>query len=192
VADALELVLRTGRRSGEVCGIQTKELVERAGVLWVEIPPERMKAGKAHSAPLVGRAREIVGARMLTGSPFSFARRQREGNEPRAIEQKVLGVEVYAHAGRSKAAAYAQKRVCPVRDWAPHDLRRTARTLLAELGCPFEVGEAILAHRLPGVAGVCNRAGYEAQKIEWLGKLGDHLDALAASHNVVSMNRRAA
>jgi hypothetical protein len=39
---------------------------------------------------------------------------------------------------------------------------------------------------------VCNRAGYEAQKIEWLGKLGDHLDALAASHNVVSMNRRAA
>jgi len=192
VADALELVLRTGLRSGEVCGIQTKELVERAGVLWVEIPPERMKAGKAHSAPLVGRAREIVGARMLTGSPFSFARRQREGNEPRAIEQKVLGVEVYAHAGRSKAAAYAQKRVCPVRDWAPHDLRRTARTLLAELGCPFEVGEAILAHRLPGVAGVCNRAGYEAQKIEWLGKLGDHLDALAASHNVVSMNRRAA
>jgi hypothetical protein len=64
---------------------------------------------------------------MLTGSPFLFARRQREGDEPRAIEQKVLGVEVYAHAGRSKAAAYARKRVCPVRDWAPHDLRRTAR-----------------------------------------------------------------
>ena len=136
-----------------------KELVERAGVLWVEIPAEQMKAGKAHSAPLVGRAREIVEARMLTGSPFLFARRQREGDESRAIEQKVLGVEVYAHAGRSKAAAYARRRMCPVRDWAPHDLRRTARTFLAELGCLFELGEAILAHTLPGVAGVYNRAG---------------------------------
>jgi len=192
VADALELVLRTGLRSGEVCGIQTKDLVERAGVLWVEIPSERMKAGKAHSAPLLGRAREILEARILTGSPFLFARRRREGDEPRAIEQKVLGVEVYAHAGRSKAAAYARKRVCPVRDWAPHDLRRTARTFLAELGCPFEVGEAILAHTLPSVAGVYNRAGYEAQRIEWLGKLGDHLDALAASQNVVLVNKRAA
>jgi len=136
-----------------------KELVERAGVLWVEIPAERMKAGRAHCTPLVGRAREIVEARMLTGSPFLFARRQREGHESRAIEQKVLGVEVYAHAGRSKAAAYARRRMCPVRDWAPHDLRRTARTLLAELGCPFEVGEAILAHTLPGVARVYSRAG---------------------------------
>ncbi len=192
VADALELVLRTGLRSGEVCGIQTRDLVERAGVLWVEIPAERMKAGKAHSAPLVGRAREILEARVPTGSPFLFARRQREGDEPRAIEQKVLGVEVYAHAGRSKAAAYARKRVCPVLGWSPHDLRRTARTFLAELGCPFEVGEAILAHTLPGVAGVYNRAGYESQKTEWLGKLGYHLDALATSHNVVLMNKRAA
>jgi len=38
VGDALELVLRTGLRSGEVCGIRMKDLVERAGVLWVEIP----------------------------------------------------------------------------------------------------------------------------------------------------------
>ena len=192
VGDALELVLRTGLRSGEVCGIRMKDLVERAGVLWVEIPAERMKAGKANSAPLVGRAREIVEARMLTGSPLLFARRQREGDEPRAIEQKVLGVEVYAHAGRSKAAAYARRRMCPVRNWAPHDLRRTARTFLAELGCLFELGEAILAHTLPGVAGIYNRAGYEAQKIESLGKLRGDLDALAASHNVVLMNKRAA
>jgi integrase len=192
VADALELVLRTGLRSGEVCSIRSTELVERAGVLWLEIPAARMKGKKAHSAPLVGRARTIVEARMTDLPGFLFARRQREGDEPRPIEQKVLGVEVYAHAGRSKAAAFARKRVCPVRDWAPHDLRRTARTLLGDLGCPFEVGEAILAHLLPGVAGVYNRAAYEAQKIEWLVKLGDHLDTLAASRNVVSMNQRVA
>lgn len=90
VADALELVLRTGLRSGEVCSIRSTELVERAGVLWLEIPAERMKGKRAHSAPLVGRARAIVEARTTDLPGFLFARRQREGDEPRPIEQKVL------------------------------------------------------------------------------------------------------
>ena len=43
-----------------------------------------------------------------------------------------------------------------------HDLRRTTRTGLARLGCPFEIGVSILGHRLPGVVGV-----YDV----WLGSL---------------------
>lgn len=189
VADALELVLRTGLRSGEVCGIHSRELVERDGILWLDISGGRMKGSKPHSAPLVGRAKAIVLARMPAEGGYLFARR---GEDDRPIEQKVLGVEVYAHSGRSKAAAYAGKRLCPVKDWAPHDLRRTARTLLGELGCPFEIGEAILAHALPGVAKVYNRAAYEPQRVEWLSKLGDQLDALVAAENVVAIGKKAA
>lgn len=192
VADSLELVLRTGLRSGEVCGIHWTELVERGGVLWLDIPADKMKGGEAHSAPLVGRARAIVEARMTEKGGFIFARRQREGEDPRPIEQKVLGVEVYAHAGRSKAAAYEGKRLCPVKDWTPHDLRRTARTLLGELGCPFEVGEALLAHALPGVSGIYNRAAYEPQRTEWLTKLGERLDALKAAEGLVAFPGRVA
>lgn len=178
VADALELVLRTGLRSGEVCGIHSGELVERAGVLWLDMPAERMKGAKPHSVPLVGKARELLVGRLTKEGGYLFAQRRRLD---KAIEQKVLGVEVYAHSGQSSAAVYASKRQCPVKDWAPHDLRRTARTLLAELGCPFEVGEAILAHALPGMAGVYNRAAYESQKVEWLTKLGEALDTLKAA-----------
>lgn len=116
-------------------------------------------------------------SRAASGGGFLFPAR---GGD-RAIEQKVLGVEVYAHAGRSKATVYATKKVCPVKDWAPHDLRRTARTLLAEMGCPFEVGEAILAHALPGVAAVYNRASHDAARIEWLSKLNARLDAFQAA-----------
>jgi integrase len=174
VSDALELVLRTGLRSGEVCAIHDRELHERQGVLWLDIPANRMKGGQPHSTPLVGRAREIVEARKGTGG-YLFPRRDSE----RPIEQKVLGVEVYATSGRSGAAAYVHRKLCPVKGWAPHDLRRTARTMLAELGCPFEVGEAILAHTLPGVAAVYSRAAHNAARIEWLTKLNNHLDALS-------------
>ena len=81
---------------------------------------------------------------------------------------------------------------CPVDDWTPHDLRRTAATLLADLGCPFEGVEAILAHRLPGVSGTYNRGTYADQKVEWLGKLNAHIDAIAASELLRQLPRRRA
>jgi len=34
----------------------------------------------------------------------------------------------------------------PIDHWTSHDLRRTTRTGLARLGCPFEIGESILGH----------------------------------------------
>lgn len=172
--DALELTLRTGLRSGEVCGIHSRELVRRDGVLWLDIPGERMKGGTPHSVPLIGVAEDIVVQRTSEKGGYLFPSREPE----KPIQQKVLGVEVYACSGRSTADAYKHRKVCPVADWAPHDLRRTARTLLAELGCPFEVGEAILAHALPGVASVYNRADHVQAKVEWLGQLGRHLDSL--------------
>lgn len=187
VGDALELVLRTGLRSGEVCGIHTRELVRREGVLWLDIPAERMKGPpgkqKPHSAPLVGRSEQIVLARMPETGGYLFPAK----TGGKSIAQKVLGVEVYSHSGRSTSESYKYRRVCPVADWAPHDLRRTARTLLADLGCPYEVAEAILAHTLPGVAGVYNRAQYDSAKIEWLNKLGDHIDSLAAAQANLSV-----
>jgi integrase len=91
VSDALELVLRTGLRSGEVCAIHASELHERHGVLWLDIPASRMKGGQPHSTPLVGRAREIVDTRKGAGG-FLFP--SRVGDKP--IAQKALGVEVYA------------------------------------------------------------------------------------------------
>ena len=174
VSDALELTLRTGLRSGEVVGMHTRELSYRDGILWLDIPKERMKKNRAHSVPLVGRAAEIVRNRWPEEAGFLFPSRVGD----KAIDQKVLGVEVYAASGRSRAKAYAHRRLAPVRDFAPHDLRRTARTLLSELGCPFEVGEAILAHVLPGVAGDYNKAEHHEKRVVWLTGLGEYLDRL--------------
>ena len=189
VRDALELVLRTGLRSGEICGIHSSELERRDGVLWLIIPPDRMKAGKAHTVPLTGRAEQIALARLPEKAGHLFPSTREPG---KSIEQKVLGVEVYACSGRSKADAYKSRRVCPVSDWSPHDLRRTARSLLQELGCPYDVGEAILAHALPSVGAVYARSSLVEQKILWLGKLNEHLDALAAARAVAGLATLAA
>ncbi len=183
VRDALELVLRTGLRSGEVCEIHSRELERRDGVLWLNIPGGRMKGKADHSVPLVGRAEQIVLARMPDQAGYLFP--DKTGKAP--LKQKVLGVEVYCCSGRSKAKAYAARRVCPVADWAPHDLRRTARTFLGESGCPYEVGESILAHTIPGVGGIYNKARYEAGKIEWLTKLGEELDRLAVGRTPLAL-----
>jgi integrase len=198
VADVLELILRTGLRPGEVCGIHSNELEEREGVAWLDIPIERMKTGKKmdapHRVPLVGRAREIVVARVPDSGGYLFA--SRGGDRP--ILEKVIGIETYSRSGRSDSKVYKGRKICPVVyprkwpsvAWTPHDLRRTARTFLGEMNCPFEVGEAILAHALPGVASTYNQAQYDQQKVEWLTKLGDHLDKLAAAHNVVALGRK--
>ena len=123
-----------------------------------------------HRVPLGGTALEIALKR--SGNGYWFP--SRTGYH---ILQKVLGVEVYAHSGQSDAAIYRHKSICPVSNWAPNDLRKTARTHLAAIGCPFEVAETVLHHRLPGVGGLYNQHRYDAEKRIWLTRLGEHFDA---------------
>jgi len=48
------------------------------------------------------------------------------------------------------------------------------------MGCPNEVAESILGHMLPGVQGVYNRHTYDRERNEWLRRLSDKLESLAA------------
>ena len=67
-----------------------------------------------------------------------------------------------------------------VKSWAPHDLRRTVRTTLAVLGCSHDVGESVIGHLLPGDSATYNRHAYDAERREWLTKLAQHWEQLAA------------
>lgn len=49
--------------------------------------------------------------------------------------------------------------------------------MLAATGCPAEVAEAILGHLPPGVQGVYNRHGYDAERRLWLTRLAERLAA---------------
>jgi integrase len=60
-----------------------------------------------------------------------------------------------------------------------HDLRRTLRTGLAELGVNFEVAERVLNHAMPGLQAVYNRHNYLAEKRAALTLWAEHVLTLA-------------
>jgi integrase len=59
-----------------------------------------------------------------------------------------------------------------------HDLRRTLRTGLAELGVGFEVAERVLNHAMPGLQAVYNRHSYAAEKRTALVLWAEHVLSL--------------
>lgn len=64
-ATALEFTILTAARSGEVLQMRWDEIHDD---VWI-IPGERMKAGREHRVPLVGRALEILRAQRLVAQP---------------------------------------------------------------------------------------------------------------------------
>lgn len=69
-----------------------------------------------------------------------------------------------------------------------HDLRRTIRTGLSDLGgVSFEAAELCLNHRPKGVAGVYDRAERLNERGKALQRWADHVDKICSGNNVVSI-----
>ncbi len=183
IEDALVLYLWTCCRGAEIVGMQREEITEEAEGLWWTIPRARLKM-RRHPlltdlrVPLVGRAAAVVRRRLAaTESAWLFPSR---GQTPH-VAQKAVGVAVWMHQARCTTRPEWVRPRLPVADWAPHDLRRTGRTLLAALGCPPDVAEAILGHLPPGIQAVYNRHQYDAERRLWLTRLAERLEQLLAS-----------
>ncbi|MDM0002895.1 integrase family protein [Variovorax sp. J22P240] len=180
--DALTLYLWTCTRGAEIMAMEAGEITDEPTGLWWTVPKLKTKNARHEHAtdlrvPLVGRA-EVVVRRRLAATPkgYLFPSRGRFGH----VEQKTIGVAVHYHMPYAKTHPELERTRLPVTKWAPHDLRRTGRTLLAALGCPGEVGEAILGHVQPGIQGVYNRHAYDKERRVWLKKLDARLESLAA------------
>ena len=146
------LTLYTGMRSGEIIRLTMNDIEIIDGVMWATLPASMSKNRMAHRVPLFDQARTIMDDFITAGAAQLFA--DKRGH---AIRQENLSREVYRKSG--------------VNPWRLHDLRRTTRTNLQRIGCPYEASEAILGHKLPGVSGVYARHRFDAEKIEWLDKL---------------------
>lgn len=181
IEDALTLYLWTACRGGEIVAMERGEITDEAGRLWWTVPKGKLKMRRLPlltdlRVPLFGRAEDVVRRRLAaTGGAWLFPSRGKSGH----IEQKAIGVAVWMHMpGNDLRDEWVRPRL-PVDGWAPHDLRRTARTLLASMGCPGEVAEAILGHQPHGVVGVYNRHRYDAEREIWLKRLSAQLERIA-------------
>jgi len=179
--DMLTLYLWTCTRGAEISAMEAAEISEEEDGLWWTVPKAKTKNARHQLAtdlrvPLVGRAASVVRRRLeATPAGYLFPSKLRG----RHIEQKAAGIAVHARMPYSNREGEENRPRLPVTRWAPHDLRRTSRTLLASLGCPDSVAEAILGHMQPGVQGIYNRHGYDRERRQWLVALDVKLEALA-------------
>jgi integrase len=91
----------------------------------------------------------------------------------------------YVFAGRTTgpikgfaALKAALDEAVPLPHWTLHDLRRTARTLLARAGVRPDVAEQVLGHVIGGISRVYNIHDYAEEKAEALAKLAGLVDLI--------------
>lgn len=151
ISKALKLILVTAQRPGEVAGMHINEI--EVGVnkplcatcrgcgLWT-IPQERAEKGKGdHLVYLTPTALELM----------------------RELQECSDGL-IFDVKRNSLSQVVSRSKYYNLPRWTPHDLRRTARTLMARIGVIDEHAEAVLAHSKPGIKKVYNRYEYQEEK----------------------------
>jgi integrase len=188
IADAITLYLWTCCRGAEIVAMERSEITDEADGMWWTVPVAKLKMRRnpmvvALRVPLIGRAETVVRRRLASHEDrWVFKSKGRSGH----IEQKAVGVAVWVHLPECASQVDFVRPRVPVPAWAPHDLRRTGRTVLAALGCPTEVAEAILGHLQPGIQGTYNLHGYDDERRHWLTLLADRYEALTIQVQVPS------
>lgn len=183
VADALTMYLWTGSRGGEFLKMRRQHITQESDGWWFTLPAAETKGGwrdnpTDYRVPLVGRALQIVQRRLgATDGEFVFPA-ARAGGEP-YLAQKSVSSQVHYHMPYSETRPEAVRPRLTVSNWAAHDLRRSVKTLLTAMGCPSDVSESVLGHKLEGIEGVYNRHHYDPEKRHWLVLLDAKLEQIS-------------
>jgi integrase len=157
---ALKAILLTGQRPGEVAGMTWEQI---DGEWWV-IPANRRKNNMENRVPILPMLSSIIeDARVYSGnSPYVF---RSSYNEDMPLTVGAMARAILRHRDEMKISER----------FTPHDLRRTLRTRLAELGISDIVAECILGHKLQGIIAVYNRHTYDTEKRQALAAWEKHL-----------------
>jgi integrase len=173
---ALQLLILTGQRLGEVSGMRWDEL-DTAARLW-SLPKERVKNGKAHTVPLSSQAMTIIESMpRIENCPYLFTA---NGKMP--------------VTGWSKIKRGLDSRLPDLRAWRLHDVRRSTATGLARIGTDVAVIEKILNHTagvFRGVVGTYQRHGFDDERRAALDAWGRWIDVIrtgGAASNVVELS----
>ena len=146
---ALKMILLTGQRPGEVAGMRWDEIQND---LWI-IPETRAKNGEVNRVPLLPMVLGVIerAAALSADTPFVFTSSYKP-EQPMTVNAMARAVN------RHREEIGIKNR------FTPHDLRRTLRTKLAEIGVSDVIGEKVLGHKLQGVLAVYNRHHYDVEK----------------------------
>ncbi|PBB21148.1 integrase family protein [Mesorhizobium sp. WSM4313] len=172
--DILKIALTTAQRREKILTMQWDDV--SVDGIW-HVPGADREKGTGGELKLPGLALDIIRARKRVGeNPYVFAGRTKGS----------------FFSGVSKAKTDFDQHV-PIPHWTVHDLRRTARSLMARAGVDSDTAERVMGHVIDGVEGVYNRHKYTDEKASALTRLAGLLKTILhpPAKNVLPMKRRA-
>jgi integrase len=136
--------LLTGQRAGKLYNMKWNQV---EGDVW-HIPTEAREKGNAGELVLPKEAIAILEAlpRFSCGYVFTYGKVPITDGAKRRFDAKIA-------------------------PWVIHDLRRTAKSLMARAGVRPDVSERVLGHVIRGVEGIYDRHEYTQEKADALRKL---------------------
>ena len=170
----VKLCLLTAQRSRKV-----------AAMKWADISPDG-----EWTIPAEFREKNTAGSLMLPKVALDIIRAQPElGDNPHVFPARI-GNGPFNSFGPAKGKFDA--KLGNVRSWTVHDLRRSARSLMARAGVRPDIAERVMGHAIAGVEGVYDRHSYAAEKAAALAKLATLIDAIVHKRtaDVLSLAKR--
>jgi integrase len=173
---ALKVMLLTGQRNGEVCGMHSREIQIGVGKTrchecrrcgWWTIPKERREGNKGgeHRVFLSPHVMQLIGDRQGYVFPGDKADVPISANSVNHHVRRVV-------PATGKTPYYGLSR------WTPHDLRRTCSTGIRRCGGHRDDMDLVLGHVAGGVTGVYDRYEGDAEKEKWLTAWGEYIQHL--------------
>jgi len=162
-------ILLTATRRNETARMSWAEVSDQD---WI-IPGRRHKSKLDFLLPLSGAAAALLASIPVIGRTGGFVFTS-DGKRP-------IG-------GFSKFKAQFDK-LCGVKGWTMHDLRRTSRSLMSRCGVDPDHAERALGHVIPGIRGTYDVHQYRDEKARAFEALAAQIDRIVKPKaNVVAMN----
>jgi integrase len=182
VGPYLKVLMLTGCRRREASGMQRPE-VNEADKLWT-VPALRCKGGSDHEVPLSGAALAAVAGSLAERSRIAAEQEQQDwqsvfvtgsrGDTAIGDFSRVKNI-IDARIAELQSEAAGKLKARPLPHWQLHDIRRTVRTRLSDLGISPDISEMVIGHTLQGVRKIYDRHLYRGEKARALNIWADAL-----------------
>jgi integrase len=160
----VRLLLLTAQRFDKVVKMRRTDITDG---IWT-IPTEKREKGNAGKLKLPELALDIIAAQpIIDYSPYVFPGTGRYHKT----------VPHFASGSQRKRDLDAMLPA-DMPHWTLHDLRRTARSLMARVGVADNIAERVLGHAIGGVQGIYNRHEYIDEKADALARLAKCVETI--------------
>ena len=175
---ALKFMLCTASRGIEVREMEWKHLDEKECV-WV-IP--KTKNSRMHRVHLSKLATSIIKEVKLYTSECDFV--FGASKSPLPPKKKSSDLQPFFRTSFCKTIRKLRKDDVFNEPFVPHDLRRTATTLVTAMGCPRYWAKLLLNHTDHDITGVYDQYAYDWEKKKGLEILGNTIERIISSKSI--------